>query len=87
MVKNVLLVGGASAFGLVLAKKLRAVGAKVFVLDTHLELDDDSLDDVEFVCGRPQNTDLVKRLITDCQVSECRQDRKFLVLFDVLPGS
>lgn len=64
MVKNVLLVGGASSFVIVLAKKLRAVGAKVYILDENQA----DLDDVEFIYGKSCNTDLVKRIIEDYKV-------------------
>lgn len=64
---NVLLVGGASPFGVVLAKKLRAVGAKVFIFDTkHVELDD-----IEFILGSLENALLVRRVVNECQVSGC----------------
>ncbi|CAD5205909.1 unnamed protein product [Bursaphelenchus okinawaensis] len=66
MVKNVLLVGGASDFGQVLAKKLRAVGAKVYILDTD-QVDVD--DDLEFIHGESCNTDLVKKIVTDCHIT------------------
>jgi nucleoside-diphosphate-sugar epimerase len=61
---NVLLVGGACEFGLVLAKKLRAVGAKVFIFDTKQA----DLDDVEFVLGSLDNSLLVRRVVNECQV-------------------
>jgi short-subunit dehydrogenase involved in D-alanine esterification of teichoic acids len=64
---NVLLVGGASAFGLILAKKLRAVGAKVFIFDTQQA----DLDDVEFVLGSLDNSLLIRRIVSECQASVC----------------
>lgn len=65
---SVLLVGGASGFGLVLAKKLRAVGAKVFIFDTHQA----DLDDVEFVLGSMDNSFLLRRVVNEMQV--CLRD-------------
>lgn len=61
---NVLLVDGATGFGIVLAKKLRAVGAKVFVVDTT----NPELDDVEFVLGSLNNSALIRRVVHECQV-------------------
>uniref|UniRef100_A0A1I7RLL1 Methionine adenosyltransferase 2 subunit beta n=1 Tax=Bursaphelenchus xylophilus TaxID=6326 RepID=A0A1I7RLL1_BURXY len=66
MVKNVLLVGGASEFGQVLAKKLRAVGAKVYILDTDVV---DTDDDLEFIHGESCNTDLVQMIIKRCHIT------------------
>ncbi|KAI6182114.1 NAD dependent epimerase/dehydratase family protein [Aphelenchoides bicaudatus] len=62
---NVLLVGGANGFGIVLAKKLRAVGAKVFIFDTVRG----ELDDVEFVLGSLDNSLLVRRIVNECQIT------------------
>jgi NAD(P)-dependent dehydrogenase (short-subunit alcohol dehydrogenase family) len=61
---NVLLVGGATGFGIVLAKKLRAVGAKVFVVDSTRA----DLDDVNFIVGSVNNSSLIRRVVHECQV-------------------
>ena len=73
---NVLLVGGVCEFGAVLAKKLRAVGAHVYILDT-LAADEIASADptsdgdtgIESVIGSPQNAPLVRRLIAECEVT------------------
>ncbi|KAI6203780.1 hypothetical protein M3Y94_00596000 [Aphelenchoides besseyi] len=64
--RNVLLIGGCSKFGLVLAKKLHSLGAHVHIYDNQ-KCD---LDGVEFVLGTPDNSFLIRRVVQECKITQ-----------------
>ncbi|KAI6179698.1 NAD(P)-bd-dom domain-containing protein [Aphelenchoides besseyi] len=64
--RNVLLIGGCSKFGLVLAKKLHSLGAHVHIYDNQKC----ELDGVEFVLGTPDNSFLIRRVVQECKITQ-----------------